>query len=943
MTPESWRQVSALVDELLDQPPAVRAERLDRLCPDDSGLRIEVERMLRADDEAGAFLSGGFDQVAAWIDDVEGAPARERGDPLCGATVGPYRVIREIGRGGMGVVFLAERADGAFDQQVALKVVHRWSSSESERHRFFRERRILAQLDHPSIARVFDGGVTADGRPYFAMEYVDGEAITAYCANRALGTEDRIRLYLDVCLAVEAAHQHLIVHRDLKPSNILVSRDGRVKLLDFGIAKPLDRDAFLTVTQTGEHPMTPEYAAPEHVRRGPITVMTDVYGLGLVLYEVLTGDRPFRSGRPLELAAAVVAEEPLRPSAVVGAAALRRRLRGDLDTIVLTAMRKEPERRYASAGALRSDLERFLRRQPILARADSVGYRARRFAQRHRAGVAATAVVALSLVAGISGVLWQAKAALQQARRVEAVKTFMSGVFRLSDPSEAAGQTLKAREILDLAARRVDTELADAPEIQADMLTLMGRIYTQVGLYQNAAPLLERGLELRRRLRTAGPAEIGDSLDALGVLQTREGHFTEAERTLAAALDAVGRRPASDSGARATVLNHLGAVQLDRSDHRAAVATIQEALAIRKTLLGNRHPAVAESLDLLAQVRRALGDLDGATALDRQALDIRRAQFGPDHPDVISSLGSLALDAFDKAQYRDAAALYAQALDAAGRTLGPDHPDTLQLRTNLAAVMAQQGQVADSERMLRETIAAMRRRLGESHPTLVGILNNLAMAERRLGRLDEAERIYRETLSMAERELGPAHVEVAKNLNDLAMLVKEQGHLDEAEALVQRSIPILTGALGEAHSYVGRATMNLARIQVERRLTAQAEESYRRALTILRGSLPAGHNLIADAASGLGRLLTQDGRPGDAEPLLREALASLASTYDEADERTTDARLALGECLLAQGRSAEARPLLDASYQALLLAHGSADTSTRRAGAARQRAWRATR
>jgi serine/threonine-protein kinase len=941
MNSERWRQVSNVLDEVLERPAGERQILLERLCGSDSALRADVERLLHADERSEGFLDAPIEQVQQLLDAPEFSDS-ERLDWPPGTEVGPYRIVREIGRGGMGVVCLAERADGAFDQHVALKIVHAESTSEASRQRFLQERQILADLDHPGIARLLDGGVTQDGRPYFAMEYVEGEPITTYCDRHGLGLEDRVRQFLDVCRAVEAAHRHLIVHRDLKPSNIVVAAGGRVKLLDFGIAKTLDERSAGSLTRLGGHPMTPEYAAPEQIRQARVTVMTDVYGLGLVLYEVLTGQRPYRVETALEMPSAILRQEPGRPS-VVASAPWRKRLAGDLDTILLTALRKEPERRYQSAEALRADLERYLARRPILARSDSFVYRATRFVQRHAVGVAAAAVVILSVVAGIVGVVWQSRLASQQARRAEAAKTFMAGVFRLSDPSEAVGQTLQAREILDLAARRIDTELAGSPEIQADMLTLIGRIFTQLGLYRNASPALNRGLELRRQIHGSQHRDVADSLDALGALYTRQGQYGEAEKTLRSALDLIGNTVGAESAEAAATLQHLADVQIQRASFAAAEASAQQALAIRSRLSGPRDPSVAESLVLIANARRGRGDLDRATALDQEAFDIRRAHFGEDHPDVINSLAGLALDRFDHGQYNEAEELYRRALAAARRTLGPDHPDTLQILSDLASTIAQQGRLVAGEVLLREALDARRLRVGASHPSLIPNLNALASTLRRLDRREEAEQLYLDALKIAETQLGPDHLEVAKGLNDLGTLYRERGKLAEAEAMLRRAIPILRTSVGDEHLYVGRTTAELAHVQLDRGEVSDAEVGYRRALVIMRAALPPGHDLIGDVTLGLGRTLMLQHAAVEAESLLREAVIIFRATYGDGDTRTAEAAFALGECLVSNGLASDASAILAQSYDALRAARGERDPLTRRAVDARRRAAAAER
>jgi eukaryotic-like serine/threonine-protein kinase len=750
-TPERWRQVSAILDEALDCPAPERGALLDRLCGGDAVLRQETDRLLQADADEGTLL----DNPHALLDFGDNDADDDAPDLPEGTEIGAYRVVREIGRGGMGIVFLAARADGAFDQQVALKVMRRGLAGDEERRSFLRERRILAALNHPHIARLYDGGITADQRPYFAMEYVDGETITAYCDTRGADLDERIRLFLDACHAVEAAHRHLVVHRDLKPSNILVTSDGEIKLLDFGIAKPLVETPATTRTVFA---FTPEYAAPEQILQAPVSVATDVYGLGVILFELLTSRRPFQTTTPFELPAAVVQQDPPRPSAAAHRGPVPpRRVRGDLDTIVLTALRKEPERRYQSVERLRGDIERYLKREPILARPDKLTYRALRFVQRHSVGVTAAVLVVTAMAGGLATTMWQARVASQQAGRAAAAAAFMSGVFRLADPSESVGETLRAREILDLAVRRIDSELADTPEIAADMLVLIGRIYTDLGIYRDAETLLTRAIDLRRRLYSDERAEIGDSLDAIGVLQGKLGRYTDADTTLHAALTVLTRATGGDSAELATSLIHLAQLQLERAAYSDAAASANRALEIRRERFGARHPAAAESLTLVAEAAAREGDVPRAISLNREALDIRRSHFGDNHPAVIASLSRLAANEAEQGRYREADALYGQALSAARRTLGPDHPDTLEIVGQQGMLAARQQRYAAAEVLLREALVARQLRVGERHPSLVANMIALADTVEHLGNHREADRLYGEAVAIADSKLGPDH------------------------------------------------------------------------------------------------------------------------------------------------------------------------------------------
>jgi serine/threonine-protein kinase len=429
----------------------------------------------------------------------------------------------------MGTVYLAERVDGQFEQQVAIKLLKQGLPGEDARRRFLQERQILARLEHPGIARLLDGGVTAEGTPFFVMEHVEGRPVTAYCNEQNFGIEQRLRVFLEICDAVQYAHRNLVVHRDLKPSNILVDAAGRVKLLDFGIAKLLaegDDGAPAEATRSVLRAMTPEYAAPEQVRGDPVTTATDVYVLGVLLYELLAGQRPYRVGRgPIsELERAILEEEPLRPSARttggaglpgIGPRELQRRLRGDLDGIVLKALEKEPERRYPSAEALATDIRRHLQGLPVSAHGDRLAYRTWKFARRHRLSMAAAGLGFLSLIGGLIGTTWQAQRAAREARKAEVVKDFLKSLFSASDPKEAQGKERTARQLLEDGARRIETELKDQPEVQSEVARLIAAVYRELGEYDRAAPLLSADLERHRKLDGPRSLAVAESLTQL--------------------------------------------------------------------------------------------------------------------------------------------------------------------------------------------------------------------------------------------------------------------------------------------------------------------------------------------------------------------------------------------------------------------------------------------
>jgi len=546
MDGERWRRIEALFDEATGLAPAERDAFLSRACGDDLEMRRELESLLAADGEAAEFLARPVVTGAA--------PSPDPALPA-GKVIGHYRVGDKLGQGGMSTVYLATRADDAYQQSVALKILDCGSDRSDLAARFRAERQIMASLDHPGIARLLDGGTTDDGRPYLVMEYIDGVPLDRYCDEHRLAVDARIDLFRQVCAAVQYAHQNLVVHRDIKPSNILVSGDGVPRLLDFGIAKLLEGTRLpgtVEATMTGQRLMTPQYASPEQIEGGVITTATDVYSLGALLYLLLAGRFPYRleATRSGALERAVVEQDPERPSHAVGRMPagprptpsdlvgedgptvdqlsearglrphqLRRKLRGDLDNIVLMALRKEPERRYASVGLLSEDLRRYRENEPVAARADTLRYRARKFVARHTVGVGVAAAVLTVILVLTATLSVQAVRLARQRDEIQAerdkalaVSGFLEEVFAVSDPDQARGETVTAREILDKGATRLTETLAGQPETQAALALAIGRAYMNLGLNDRAAPLLAQSLAQRERLRGPTDLDVADSL-----------------------------------------------------------------------------------------------------------------------------------------------------------------------------------------------------------------------------------------------------------------------------------------------------------------------------------------------------------------------------------------------------------------------------------------------
>ncbi len=867
MRPERWDEIQALFDRAADLPPGERRVFVAEIAERDAALGRELDELLSADADAGDFLA----------DSPLPGPSRDIGpEPPIQPRVGPYRILRPLGEGGMSRVHLAVRDDDVYQKTVAVKVIRDGGRSRDLVRRFRTERQILAGLDHPNIAKLLDGGATDEGIPYFVMDYIEGRAIDEYADRAQLNVEERIGLFLEVCNAVEYAHRNLVVHRDLKASNILVTQEGVPKLLDFGIAKLLKPEAFpMAVQRTAVdvRPMTPYYASPEQLRGKTITTATDVYALGVLLYRLLTGRFPYRfeerTARAVEHA--VLEQEPQPPSAAVlrpgregedaepagarglpSAKRLGRRLDGDLDAILLTALAKEPERRYPSVEQFSADLRRQLAGEPVTATRAGLAYRLGKFVLRNRLAAALAAAI-VTLLVGISVVTTVAATRIARERdeaqlerdNAEQVVNFLQGIFRLSDPHQGGGETITAREILDRGAGRVERELAGQPAVQATLMQAIGRVYQNLGLLEPAEALLDRALELRR-------AEHGSKHPAV-----------------------------------AASLSNLGVVYLEKGDYEGARELLEQALAVRRATLGAGHPEVAESLFNLGLLEKESGHFDEAQLLYRQAIEIFRRESL--RGELAGALNKLAILLSELGDYERAGALFEEVVEIRRAELGTTHPLTAEALNDLAVFFAIQGRYDRAEPLFRETLGLRRRQLGPRHPMLAESLNNLGRLLKERGEHAAAERLYREALAINREAYGRNHQAVAHFTNNLAVLLEEQEDLDAAEMLYREALDIRRQVLGADHADTGVSLYGLGRILARRGAAAEAENHLQEAVRILERALPAGHWRIGEARSYLGQCLAEQGRLAEAAPLLTSGFEILRRSRGLAHRRTPGA------------------------------------------------------
>jgi serine/threonine-protein kinase len=819
----------------------------------------------------------------------------------------------------MGSVYLARRDDGLYERDVAIKILRSGLESTGALHRFLAERQILARLEHPGIARLYDGGRTPDGRPFLVMELVDGLPLDEYCDRHRLSVERRLDLFLRICAAVQHAHQNLLVHRDLKPANILVTAAGEPKLLDFGIAKRLGPESGAgdrTVTRTGLRVMTPSYASPEQVRGEAITTASDVYSLGVLLYELLAGRGPYRveNGLPHEVERAICDEEPERPSQALfrpprGAGdpsaeeiaeargtrpqALRRQLRGDLDTIVLKALRKEPQRRYGSAAQLAEDLERHLRDLPVVARPDSLLYRTRKLLRRRRVAAAAVLVAALVALGFVLSLVEQGRRLARERDKARTALSFLVETFKNADPYHTRGRRLTAEEVLDQGAARVSRELRHRPEVQAAVLDAIGEVYIGQGRVDEAAPLLERALAMRRRAAGADPLALAATLEHLAQARYTQSRFAAAERLLREAL-ALRRRAESDGADVARTLNQLGAVISVQRASPEVAKLHHEALALARQAEGAGGLTVAESLLHLALLARDEGRYEEAERLYRDGLAMERRLLSPRDPQLLGHQLELSSFLLDTGKPQEAEALLRATLKVQRRVHGAKHPDLMMTINNLGLARYQQKDLAGAEALYREALAQPSNPSAESGMVAAAPLGNLATVLQAQGRHEEAIPYLQETLAVRRKALGDRNPQVAHTLLGLARAERARRRYPEALDIARRALAIYEEAEGPRHPHVAFALREISNNLMDRDQPAAAEPHLRRALDIRRHALAPGHPDLAKAQLGLGFCLFELGRDPEAEALLQEGRAALAVQAGPQDElvRQADERLA---------------------------------------------------
>lgn len=901
MEEERWERIKTIVDTALTLSGGEKETYLSTVCRKNPEICAEIEELLRSieESEEKQFMmpmrQDRKELVAELSDELNEALS---GETLIGTTIGPYRITEQLGSGGMGTVFKAKRIDGEFHHQVAIKLIKKGVDSEENIRRFRVEREVLAGLHHPNIAQLHDGGVTEDGIPYLIMEYIDGVPIDRYCNEQQLTINQRLDLFKEVCRAIQFAHTNLVVHRDLKAQNIYVTLEGIVKILDFGVAKLLDpqlTEITLLETRPGQKFWTPQYAAPEQVKGQEITTKTDIYALGVLLHKLLTDTYPLDlEGKSLAEVEEIIKETvPSSPSQRLAVhpskkecasyrqttvAQLTKELQGDLDALVLKAIRKDPAYRYTSVSQLLEDIERYQSGIPLLARKGTWKYRASKFIHRHQTGLAATAIFLIAAISFTAFYTWQIAQERDRARteatKAEQVTDFLLQIFESGDPHEAMGEELTARELLDQGVEKA-AELDDQPVIQAQMLSVIGRAYRAMGDYEKAQSLSERALSLRKNVLGPDHIDIASSMKDIGWILKNQGEYKTAESFARKALAMQRRLLGEDDIEVAQSLNVLAMLLMDQGDYEEAEPHARESLAIRQKLLDDEHEDVVTSMNNLALLLHSKGNYAEAEPFYRRVVAVDRKQLEPMHPYLANDLHNLAFLLMDKGDYEAAEPIFREALSITKEVYGNDHPLIATRMSALARLFQHQERYEEAERLLRQSLDIDRRFRGEQHPNTISDLKNLGVLLYLKGDYETSEQHLRNALTLFREQLGEEHPRIAVSQFDLARLLKRKGEYVEAERYFREALVMQRKLLDENHMEIAASLVGLSRLLVDQNRAEEAEPYAREAFNIRRHTLPDDDWRVAETNIVLGACLTSLNRYEKAESKIMDGYNTL--------------------------------------------------------------------
>lgn len=899
MTPTRWQHIQDLVNATIDLPPAGRAAFLSDVCGSNAEMRQQIDNLLESYEQAGSFIERAV-EAGAYEVFTNTSPAE-------GERIGAYQITGTIGHGGMGTVYCARRVDEQYRQDVAIKVIRGGIGQTPELlTRFRAERQILASLTHPNIARLLDGGITTSGLPYLVMEYIEGTTIESFAGNVALSIPLRLELFRQVCAAVQHAHQNLIVHRDIKPANVMVTQDGTPKLLDFGIAKLLRPDAMeqtLALTRPAERLMTPEYASPEQIRGEKITTAVDVYALGVLLYELLSGRRPFRAERPnsATLERLICESNPERPSTARRASntVSSEKIASDLDNIVLKAMHKDPARRYASAAELSEDVRRYLQGFPVIARSDSWWYRTRKFVARNKIANAVAALFVLTTTVLSISLAIQVTRAQREAQTADKVSNFLVSLVETLRPDQTQGRGNSAKDILDRGAERIPAELAGQPLVEARLFNILGTTYRELGVLDRAASTLTQAHEISSRMHGPDSREAAESLLTLAEIASDKGEFENAEKLFQQVLRTYTRLDGPRSEKTIRAMNGIGEVRRMLGDLHGAEKLYREVIVICAETKGPGDWQTLSAKNDLAAVLANEGDYSGAEAVARENVAAEIDVLGANHPSVALTLNLLAYVLGRTARFAEAERALKQALDILQRVDGPEHPAISLNLSDMSGLARELGHYKEADKLGNEALSMSLKLTGGRSLGTAAVQGQLGLTMLAEKKFDQASELLQAALATRLALGNPDNPELGDNYDRVGLLNLAVNDLSAAHLNIQRGLEIREKFYGGKDENVAKSLIHMARVFAAEGNYKAAEQRYRRATEIANVKFPGGHTITADALLGLGTTLMSQGRIRDAELSLTQSLEIRRKLLPPEHPDVAESASVLAKCLKA--------------------------------------------
>lgn len=898
MTPTKWQRVQDLVTAALDLPEAERAGFLAEVCGESVELQQQIQDLIHSYEGAGSFLEN---SVAA-----SAFEAFNTSSPAEGDRIGPYQITGLLGHGGTASVYCAKRIDDQFRQDVAIKVLRSgFGTSPEMLTRFRAERQILASLTHPNIARLLDGGITAAGLPYLVMEYIQGTTIEVFVEKQDLTIRDRLGLFRQVCAAVQHAHQNLIVHRDIKPANVMVTRDGVPKLLDFGIAKLLRPEVLgetVAWTRPAERLMTPEYASPEQIRGDAITTVTDIYGLGALLYELITGKRPYhgRTLTPANLERIICETPPERPSAVAAKteSAPFDKISADLDIIVLKAMHKDPARRYASATELSEDVGRYLNGFPISARTESWGYHTRKFLSRHKIASGAAALFLLTITSLSIGLAVQAKRARQEAQTANQVSDFLMNLFEYSRPDKTLGRISYGRDLVDLGAQRATgSELQGQPAVQARLLDMLGTTYRELGVLDRAQTLLVQAYKLRSRVFGAQSEQAAETLQTLAEIASDKGELDRAGKDYEQVLAIYTRTRGRMNEKAAEVIDDIGELRWMLGDFAGAKQHYLEAINISTRVDGPDGEQALNAENDLQAVLADEGNYKAAESLAREVLTREIQVWGPNNPAVGLTLNNLGYILAQMARFKEAQAAFQQALDLRHRVEGHEHPAIALSLSNMGWIERELGHYREAKELGQQAFAMAAKLEGESAPDTIVCQGQLGMTMLACKDFQQARKLLQPALASKLALGNPNNPELADDYDRVGQLDLATDKLAAARTKIELALAIRRRFYGEENDKVAVSLNHLGAVLTADHSYPAAEEKFRESIRIARAKFQRAHTITANGLYGLGMTLIAEGHPAEARAPLLESLEMRRKLLPPENPSIREAEEGLAQCV----------------------------------------------